>query len=98
MCLWKTLTSFDMASFFSKTVLSSLPSSSAKEGLGEEALPFVLFSDRHKGLRLTALATRFCSLKTRAVICEYGESCSLLLIQFPEGVRERENSGLKVHI
>lgn len=57
MCLWKTLTSFDMASFFSRTVLSSLPSSSAKEGLGEEALPFVLFSDRHKGLRLTALAT-----------------------------------------
>lgn len=57
MCLGKTLPRFGMASFFSSTVLSSLPSSSAKEGLGEEALPFVLFSDRHKGLRLTALAT-----------------------------------------
>lgn len=57
MCLGKTLPRFGMASFFSSTVLSSLPSSSTKEGLGEEALPFVLFSDRHKGLRLTALAT-----------------------------------------
>lgn len=69
-----------MASFFSSTVLSSLPSSSAKEGLGEEALPFVLFSDRHKGLRLTALATPdFVPLKLELSICEYGESCSLLL-------------------
>lgn len=46
-----------MVSFFSRTVLSSLPSSRAKEGQGEEALPFVLSSDRHKGFRLTALAT-----------------------------------------
>lgn len=46
-----------MVSFLSRTVLSSLPSSRAKEGLGEEALPFVLSSDRHKGFRLTALAT-----------------------------------------
>lgn len=49
-----------MASFFSRTVLSSLPSSNAKERMGEEALPFVLSSDRHKGLRLTALATSDC--------------------------------------
>lgn len=33
------------------------PASSAKEGQGEEALPFVLSCDRHKGLRLTALET-----------------------------------------
>lgn len=46
-----------MVSFFSRTVLSSLPSSRAEEGLGEEALPFVLSSDRHKGFRLTAPAT-----------------------------------------
>lgn len=49
-----------MPSFFSRTVLSSLLFSSAKERLGEEALPFVLSSDRHKGLRLTALATPDC--------------------------------------
>lgn len=52
-----------MASFFSRTVLSSLPSSHARERMGEEALPFVLSSDRHhNGLRLTALATPDCVL------------------------------------
>lgn len=60
-CVFKgKLTTFGMASFFSGTVLSSLPPSSAKEGLREEALPFVLSSDRHKGLRLTALAAPNC--------------------------------------
>lgn len=73
-----------MPSFFSRTVLSSLPSSSAKERLGEEALPFVLFSDRHKGLRLTALATPDCvplilelsSLNTEEVVICFSDKIS----------------------